>query len=122
MSFHVGQRVVCVDMSLREKWITPVSHVLAATVPLVVPAEGYVYTVRAVLDARPYGFDGDALLLEEVVNPVMAHTTAPVAGAVFEVEVFFLAWRFRPLYDTNIEVFTRMLEPVPQEPAELADA
>ena len=90
--------------------------------PLVVPAEGYVYTVRAVLDARPYGFDCDALLLEEVVNPVMAHTTAPVAGAVFEVEVFFLAWRFRPLHDANIEVFTRMLEPVPQEPAELVDA
>ena len=113
---------MCVDLSLGQKWITPVSHVLAITVPLAMPCEGNVYTVRAVLDARPYGFDCDALLLEEVVNPVMAHTTAPVAGAVFEVEQFFLAWRFRPVRTTSIEVFEKLLEPVPQEPAELVDA
>jgi hypothetical protein len=30
--------------------------------------------------------------------------------------------RFRPVRTTSIDVFTRMLEPVPKEPAELVDA
>jgi hypothetical protein len=96
MAFHVGQRVVCVDLSPRGKYL----H--------------HAVWVRDAFDARPYGFDQDGLLLEEIINPVLDYL-AP-AGPV-RIEQFFLAIRFRPLRTTSVEVFTRMLEP-----AELVDA
>jgi hypothetical protein len=115
MAFHVGQRVVCVDMRPRRKYL----HHSAWVAPFAKPKKGGIYTVREVLDARPYGFDHDGLLLVEIVNPVLDYLapTGPV-----RCEQFFLAFRFRPLRTTSIEVFTRMLEPVPREPAELVDA
>ena len=111
MTFHVGQKVVCVNISPRPgvRGLHP-QHGDEVT-----PWKGHVYTVRAVFDARPHGYDQDALLLEEIVNPVRRYI-AP-AGVV-EVEQFFLVFRFRPVRTTSIEVFTRMLVPTPAREVE----
>jgi hypothetical protein len=118
MAFQVGQRVVCVDVRPRRKYLHP-ANAAAWAAPFAKPEKGGIYTVREVFDARPHGFDHDALLLVEIVNPVLDYV-AP-AGPV-RCEQFFLAFRFRPLRTTGIDVFTRMLEPVPTAPAELVDA
>ena len=76
----------------------------------VIPSLGGVYTVRDVFDGRAYGYDEDALLLVEIVNPVRRYV-AP-AGPV-ACEQFWLANRFRPVRTTSIDIFTQMLEPVP---------
>jgi hypothetical protein len=114
MAFHVGQRVVCVDLSPRRKYL----HHAVWVAPFAMPKRGGVYTVRDVFDARRYGFDQDGLLLEEIINPVLDYV-AP-AGHV-RIEQFFLAFRFRPLRTTSIEAFHKMLEPVPPS-AELVEA
>jgi hypothetical protein len=105
-------------MRPRRKYLHPASEEAWAA-PFARPKKGGIYTVREVFDARPYGFNHDGLLLEEIVNPVLDYI-AP-AGPV-RCEQFFLAFRFRPLRATSIEVFQKMLEPVPREPAELVDA
>jgi hypothetical protein len=114
MSFHVGQHVVCIDMTPRLDGLDP------RYPDTVVPVLGGTYTVRDVFDAGPYGYDAEAgILLVEVVNPVRPYISK--CGPV-ECEQFWLAFRFRPVCRTNIEVFEKMLVPVPQEPAELVDA
>jgi hypothetical protein len=118
MAFHVGQKVVCVDIRPRRKYLHPATAA-ASVAPLARPEKGGIYTMREVFDARPHGFDHDALLLAEILNPVLDYI-AP-AGPV-RCEQFFLAFRFRPLRTTSIDVFTRMLEPVPKESAQLVDA
>jgi hypothetical protein len=101
--FFVGQRVVCVNA---RRW--PRGLVRFATLP----KEGTIYTVRALLpeSAFPKGtFVGpaeDALHLFEIANPVRR-----IGGRKFELA--FRVSRFRPVRTTNIDVFLRMLEPVP---------
>lgn len=56
----------------------------------------------------------------EIVNKVRRYLCPD--GRSRKREKAFRMSRFRPVRTTNIEVFTRMLEPVPQEPADLVDA
>jgi hypothetical protein len=113
MAFRVGQKVVCVDLRLRDDGLHPYQGET-------IPEMGGIYTVRDMFDAGRYGYHGeDGLLLVEIVHPVR-HYLAP-AGPV-TCEQFYLSFRFRPLRTTGIEALEAMLEPVPQEPAELVDA
>jgi hypothetical protein len=112
---QVGQRVVCVDMTFRGDGLRPLYY------RTVLPVLGGIYTVRDVFDAAPYGYDDEiGLHLAEVVNPVRRYLCKN--RRMVDVEQFWLAFRFRPVRTTNIDVFTAMLEPVPKEPAELVDA
>jgi hypothetical protein len=111
--FHVGQKVVCIDVSSHKQK----GHLRPTYASTVTPTLGGVYTVRDIFDASVYGHDEPGLLLDEIVNPVRRYIS--LAGPC-ECEQFFLAFRFRPVRTTNIDVFTKMLEPVPvREPAQL---
>jgi hypothetical protein len=112
MSFDVGQKVVCVDNRPRLDGSGRRSGHGDETLP----AQGAVYTVRAIVPGKPYGYEHDGVLLEEIVNPVRQYQ-AP-SGPV-RAELFFAAWRFRPLRSTNIDVFTRMLKSAPVREPEL---
>jgi hypothetical protein len=106
MSFEVGQRVVCVDNRPR----VDASGRRSGHGDEVLPRQGAVYTVREIVPGRPYGYEHDGLLLEEIVNAVRQYL-AP--SGLVRAELFFAAWRFRPVRSTNIDVFTRMLAPAP---------
>ena len=112
MSFHVGQRVICVDDR-------PRVGVRAGRGDEAMPKAGITYTIRTILHREPLGLDQDGVLLEEIVNPVRWYT-AP-AGPI-RAELHFRVDRFRPVRTTNIDVFTRMLEPAPRESAEPVEA
>ncbi len=113
MTFHVGQRVTCVNVTPRRDGLRP-TH--AGTV---FPKLGGVYTVRDIFDARPYGHDEPGLLLVEVVNPLQQYMSR--RGSVV-CEQFWLGFRFRPLPTTNIDVFKKMLEPAYQLVGFVSDA
>ena len=109
MAFHIGQRVVCVNARFSDR----------------VPCERYpkrhaVYTVRAMVPRRAHGYDEDGLYLVEIVNARGRYRCPD--GRRRRCEVAFRMSRFRPVRTTNIEVFTRMLEPVPTAPHELMDS
>ena len=106
MPLSVGQRVVCTDNRPRDEG----DGSTFGYGDEVRPALGATYTIRAIVPGRPLGYEGDGVLLEEIVNPVRAYEapTGPVTC-----EPFFRAWRFRPVRTTSIDVFLRMLEPVP---------
>lgn len=95
MTFHVGQKVVCVDASDTGKyspWPTHGSlHGLCA---------GRVYTVR---DWGLYR-DQPCLWLEEIARPIKSSQHG---------ETGFSIYRFRPVVErkTDISVFTEMLVP-----------
>ena len=101
--FGIGQKVLCVDGKPRKAG-------MCSQTDEVLVAVGSIYTVREVIDTRGHGYDEDALLLEEIRNPVRVYVTP--AGPV-RTEVYFFASRFRPLRTTHIDVFTKMLEPTP---------
>jgi hypothetical protein len=111
MSFHVGQHVVCIDDR-------PRPGVRAGRGDERLPKKGITYTIRELVPGAPLGL-GDGVLLEEIVNPVRWYT-AP-SGPV-RIELYFRVYRFRPVRDTSIDVFVKMLEPVPAAPTELVDA
>lgn len=92
MSFHVGQKVVCVS--------GPLIKVLDGR-PL--PTVGDVYTIRAIKRGFHRDF-GRSVLLNEIVSP-----THPEDGQ----ELGFFAIRFRPVIErkTDISIFTAMLKP-----------
>jgi len=112
VSFNVGQKVVCVDSRPRIDG----SGRRSGHGDEKLPVRGAVYTVRAIVAGKPYGYEHDGVLLEEIVNPVRRYR-AP-SGPV-DAELFFAAWRFRPLRSTNIDVFTSMLRPRPVREPEL---
>jgi hypothetical protein len=101
--FHVGQKVVCIDVSSHKQK----GHLRPTYASTVTPTLGGVYTVRDIFDASVYGHDEPGLLLVEIVNPVRRYIS--LAGPC-ECEQFFLAFRFRPVRTTNVDVFTKMLE------------
>jgi hypothetical protein len=92
--FHVGQRVVCVD---------------AAPTPgpgdddLDGLQKGRVYTVRRV--DRHYAW------VVEISRRGL--TWDPATGEGWKDDAPFFASRFRPVKTTNIDVFLKLLEPVP---------
>jgi hypothetical protein len=110
MAFHVGQRVVCVNTCNWPRY----EHRPA------LPTRGGVYTVRAIVSCVADGYDEDGLRLVEIVNP--KRRLRWPSGRCQRIELCFRMSRFRPVRTTSIDVFTRMLEPVPKEPAELVDA
>lgn len=97
MNFHVGQKVVCIDDEayLGGEWHGP--H----------PVKGSVYTVRAVGVRHPMVPEEPCINVEEIMR---------------ELDAPFLARRFRPVKETNIDVFTAMLNPSPVKKKEKADA
>ncbi len=106
MIFRIGQRIVCIDASPNKGgglFPTWAGTRLIET--------GRIYTIRRMFNARPFGHDDVAILLEEVRNRPRPYTCA--RGYTVRCEQFWLGFRFRPLRTTSIEIFTRMLEPVP---------
>jgi hypothetical protein len=96
--FAPGQMALCVDDTHPQNWRPHPSYIT--------PIRGVVYTVRDVVwfyDAE-VGGGGAHLLLEEIVND-------PIAGR----ELAFRARRFRPVRDTSIDVFRKLLEPQPED-------
>lgn len=110
MAFHVGQKVVCVNT---RNWPRD-------SYRPTLPKRGAVYTVRAIVPCRGQGYDEDGIRLAEIVNPTLS-LRCPNGQRIWT-ELAFRMSRFRPVRTTSIEVFTQMLESVPQEPAELVDA
>jgi len=105
--FSVGQKVVYVDGSCTNRSRSYEK----------LPTVGCVYTVRSIVPRGIYGFDDDGLLLAEIRNPLAWYPTG--AGPRVFCELHFRARRFRPLRTTNIDVFTKMLEPAPAREREL---
>jgi hypothetical protein len=99
--FSIGQKVMCVDGKPRKNGMCRHTDEVLINV-------GSIYTVREIIDARGHGCDEDALLLEEIRNPIRVYVTP--AGPE-RTEVYFFASRFRPLRTANIDVFTKMQEP-----------
>jgi len=105
--FFVGQRVVCVNTS---HWPTP--RQFGYTDPIL-PILGRVYTVRALVPKGAFRKGTfaepaeDGLRLVEIMNKAWRRTCGR------KLELAFRVSRFRPLRATNIDVFLRMLEPVP---------
>lgn len=91
MTFHVGQKVVCVHAFVDEVRFPT----------LCIPVRGGIYTIRAIIQ----GHDGirlrDGLLLEEITNGLGPRG----------IEYNFNPERFRPVVErkTDISVFTEML-------------
>lgn len=94
MSFHIGQKVVCVNAAQRrDSWgKLPESLV-----------RGAIYTIRDVYESHLPPAIG--VRLEEIQGPFCPF---------WREEIGFHAIRFRPVRETNIDVFTKMLE---QQPA-----
>lgn len=91
MTFHIGQKVVCIN----DEWYHPPSPFAISK-----PRLGVVYRIRAIEHCLIA--DATYLLLDEVINPI-------VPG--FRNEPDFLATCFRPIVEkkTDISVFTAML-------------
>lgn len=96
MTFHVGQRVVCVEAHWWPNCAQP-------------PVKGRVYTVRNIPLDPPTNTLG--LRFEELFNP---HVDA-LGG-----EWGFKAHYFRPLDERRLDVFRAMLAPKPKQPVEVA--
>jgi hypothetical protein len=99
---RIGQKVVCADARRRND-----GRRYACDGELL-PQEGCVYTIRAIVPCKGLGYEQDGLLLEEVVNPVRRYVSP--SGPVTS-ELMFRASRFRPVRSTKIDVFLAMLEP-----------
>lgn len=105
MSFHVGQRVVCVNAK------RPAGRTYYNDE--VFPVTGGVYTIRSMFIRQKTG----ALLLRlyEIVNKEGEYDEG------FQ-EAGFNCSRFRPVRDTDISIFTAMLNPVPKKELETIPA
>jgi hypothetical protein len=106
MHFRVGQRIVCIDNRPMDDGDGSTSGYGDEVFPIL----GATYTVRAIVPGTPLGYDGDGVLLAEIVNRVRLYE-APTG--IVTCEPFFRAWRFRPARSTSIDVFLGMLKPVP---------
>lgn len=92
MSFHVGQRVVCVD----DRDLTEGVH----------PVKGSIYTIRALRWSE--WFERQHVLLEEILKQSQLFADGFHEGS-------FRADRFRPVKTTSIEIFHQMLVTPPKE-------
>ncbi len=102
MTFHVGQKVVCVDDEWKDvNWKYIPSR----------PVRGQVYTVRSVHITERTDGPEVSMLLNEITNPIVAW---PKIG---KSEGDFPAYRFRPVIErkTDISIFTAMLTPKQRE-------
>lgn len=96
MTFHVGQRVVCIDASRM------VAHHCER-----LPVQGEVYTIRDIIEWP----GGTGLQFHEIVN-------SPKRYPEGFIECDFVARRFRPVKTTSISIFTQMLFPVSKDEGE----
>lgn len=99
MNFHVGQKVMCID-------VAGIDMRQFARVPKeIAPIKGQVYTVRGFSDAPNPGV---AIFLEEIINPIIRFVDNGWLG-----ERSFMTFRFRPLIErkTDISIFTALLKP-----------
>ena len=104
MTFHVGQKVVCVDDTYPDTWP---DNELGYRTPHR-PKKGYVYTIRNIEPFDTGEFAGEfGVRLVELVNPTWSWDDRPKA------EGCFAARRFRPVSETDISVFEKLLEPEP---------
>jgi hypothetical protein len=94
MSFHVGQRVVCVCVNFSPEpiWRSTIC---------VFPKLNWVYRIRCIREVH----DIIGLCFEEMVHP-------PSDFAEGFVEPAFDSRRFRPIHTTRIEVFRALLVPL----------
>lgn len=101
MAFNIGDRVVCIDSSMRPEAIEEIKR----TIPVWV-VQDKEYTIRGFQDN-----DGIALgiLIEEVINPFIY---IPLLGR-FQ-EPAFAEWRFRKLAsnESMVNVIAEVLEMV----------
>ena len=106
MDLRVGQKVICINAR----------HPDLALYDEALPTEGAIYTIRAIVLWSLRGGDEDGLHLVEIVNTPRVYFTP--SGRVLA-ELIFRVSRFRPVRETNIDVFLKMLEPAPVQEAEL---
>lgn len=98
MSFHVGQKVVCVD----DDWTAPGYDVPTGL------TVGSVYTITGVISSSVHcaeymgARDHLALLLAEVDHPIFP-------------DIGFASPRFRPVKTTDISIFRAMLVAPPKQ-------
>lgn len=95
MSFHVGQLVVCVDDAAHPEW--PGIHRPCGL------RRGHVYTVR---DANLRRHGRDCIRLVEIFRPPLGSD---------ESEPPFYEVRFRPIDDTKLAIFRKLLTDIPRE-------
>ena len=92
--FHVGQRVVCI----RESVGTFFDRMRRDG--FIYPSKGCVYTIRCIGPGNM-----EILLLEEIINRI------PIGDRF---EPGYHKKNFRPVKDTSIEVFRKLLAPMPE--------
>lgn len=94
MTFHVGQKVVCIEGEFDQA-------ALAISLGVALPTKGVIYTIRNFEDRG----DEPCLRLIEIVNPKIMHH-----GDIFD-EPAYANDCFRPLVEkkTDISIFTAML-------------
>ncbi len=99
MSFRIGQMVVCVDDKNRSGYWAAAS----------VLTKGRIYTIRGFdLSPQPGGPQPPGIYLEEITMPQV-----PWCGTM--VELSFLHDRFRPVKETSIEIFRKLIAPIPAD-------
>ena len=100
MNWHVGQRVVCIRDDYKVICPTQIAGggVLRA---------GHVYTIRGFNLAEGVVGTGCGFYLEEIVNPLCQYS-----DGVWR-EMSFDQCGFRPIKETDISIFTAMLNEVP---------
>lgn len=94
--FHVGQRVVCISDAT-----SGASSSEYLSRGYVFPVTGCVYTIRFICPIKK-----NVLLLEEIFNRPLPYRTS---------EPGFGFRHFRPVKDTSIEVFRKLLAPLPEK-------
>jgi hypothetical protein len=102
MSFHVGQRVVCVDDKRRLKK----ADMSGLT-------RGQIYTVRwcGVHEFLPFWPETPSIRVEEIHRDQDPYDLRD--PRLFDTP--FRASRFRPVKETDISIFTAMLAPTPKQ-------
>jgi hypothetical protein len=95
--FYVGQRVVCIN----DRYKAESGNIR--------PVKGCVYTIRNIDLRRPGCEDPVGLRFEEIVNPLKNYSE------IGWDETSFSRFRFRPVKNTSIKVFQKLLAPRPRE-------
>ena len=101
MTFHIGQKVVCVNGEFNKSW---------ADLPVSLPQQREVYTIRAL---GCFNFNGSpatpVMWLFEIQNNEELWEDGSAGEVGFDVH------RFRPVKETDISIFTAMLTPTPKQ-------
>ena len=99
MMFYVGQKVVCVDADCGSMYGNPLVQYTSCLHGL---KEKEIYTIRAIFNDGSEQWPGGNVYLEEIKRPFEDGMEAP-----YSIE------RFRPLVETDISIFEKMLVPTP---------